>query len=185
MMDALATISYFKRYKMEVDLADLPAPEVPDSFHLIPWAPGLLEVHADVLFGCFQQEIDATVFPSLGSRAGCGYLMTEISRKSGFVPGATWLLAGPEGPCGSVQGLYERSGLGAIQNLGVLPSYRGRGLGGALLLEALHGFYRAGLGRATLEVTAQNDAALRLYRRLGFRCRKTLYKAVPDPRTSL
>ena len=34
------------------------------------------------------------------------------------------------------------------------------------------------LGRAFLEVTAQNDGAVRLYRRLGFRRRKTLYKAV-------
>src|SRR5262249_9066660 len=84
--------------------------------------------------------------------------------------------------CGSVQGLRERSGLGAIQNLGVTPAHRGRGLGSALLLQALHGFARAGLARALLEVTAQNDGALRLYRRHGFRCVKTLYKAVPDPR---
>jgi ribosomal protein S18 acetylase RimI-like enzyme len=33
-------------------------------------------------------------------------------------------------------------------------------------------------------VTAQNDSAIRLYRRLGFRCRKTLYKAV-DAEASL
>jgi ribosomal protein S18 acetylase RimI-like enzyme len=60
----------------------------------------------------------------------------------------------------------------------VLPAHRGRGLGTALLLKALEGFRRRGLGRAFLEVTAQNVAAVQLYRRLGFRCRKTLYKAV-------
>jgi ribosomal protein S18 acetylase RimI-like enzyme len=32
--------------------------------------------------------------------------------------------------------------------------------------------------RAFLEVTAQNDSAIRIYRRLGFRCRKTIYKQV-------
>ena len=32
--------------------------------------------------------------------------------------------------------------------------------------------------RALLEVTAQNEGAIRLYRRLGFRRRKTVYKAV-------
>jgi len=110
--------------------------------------------------------------------------MREISRKPGFRPEATWLVACPGGFCGTVQGVRERSGLGAIQNLGVAPTYRGRGLGRALLLKALYGFWRAGLGRAHLEVTAQNDAAVRLYRRVGFRCRKTLYKAVPDPRAS-
>jgi RimJ/RimL family protein N-acetyltransferase len=50
------------------------------------------------------------------------------------------------------------------------------------MLQALHGFWRAGLGRAILEVTAANHAAIRLYRRLGFRSRKTIYKAVPDLR---
>ena len=64
--------------------------------------------------------------------------------------------------------------------MGVTPAWRGRGLGEALLLQALHGFRSAGLGRGLLEVTAQNEAALRLYRRLGFRRTKTLYKAVSE-----
>ena len=34
------------------------------------------------------------------------------------------------------------------------------------------------LKRATLEVTAQNEAAVRLYRQIGFRFRKTLYRMV-------
>ena len=34
-----------------------------------------------------------------------------------------------------------------------------------------------------LEVTARNEGAIRLYRRLGFRCRKTVYKAVGPPLT--
>jgi hypothetical protein len=46
------------------------------------------------------------------------------------------------------------------------------------LFQALHGFRRVGLARAFLEVTARNDGAVRLYHRLGFRRRKTLYKAV-------
>jgi ribosomal protein S18 acetylase RimI-like enzyme len=67
----------------------------------------------------------------------------------------------------------------------VVPACRGRGLGRALLLYALYGFRQAGLAVAMLEVTAQNDAAVRLYRRLGFRRRKTLYKAVPDFRFAI
>jgi mycothiol synthase len=104
--------------------------------------------------------------------------MREISRKHGFRPEATWLVANPDGSCGTIQGITERNGMGAIQNLGVLPQHRGRGLGKALLMKALYGFRNAGLGRAFLEVTAQNDSAIRLYRQLGFRCRKTIYKMV-------
>jgi ribosomal protein S18 acetylase RimI-like enzyme len=107
--------------------------------------------------------------------------MAEIRRKPGFLAEATWLLAGPEGYCGTVQAVREHSGLGSIQNLGITWAHRRRGLGSALLLQALHGFRRAGLGRALLEVTADNDGAVQLYRRLGFRCRKTIYKAVQRP----
>ena len=178
MTQAVATVSYFKRYKMEVDLNDLPPPLLSPGFSFVPWDCTLLEAHAAVLYECFTQEIDAVVFPSLGDRIGCGCLMTEMSRKGSFLPEATWLLADGCGPCGTVQGVRERRGLGAIQNLGITPSYRGRGLGEALLLQALHGFRRAGLGRALLEVTAQNDGAIRLYRRLGFVKRRDMFVTV-------
>jgi ribosomal protein S18 acetylase RimI-like enzyme len=63
---------------------------------------------------------------------------------------------------------------------------RGLGIGRALLLKALEGFAAAGVPRAFLEVTAMNAAAVRMYRRLGFRAYKTIYRgvevrpAVPD-----
>jgi ribosomal protein S18 acetylase RimI-like enzyme len=173
------SISYFKRFRMEIDLNVLPpVPPLPAGYSWLPWDETLLELHAEVKFQCFIDEIDAVVFPSLSTRTGCSYLMQEITHKAGFRPEATWLLSCGADHCGTVQGVRDRSGLGAIQNLGVKHPHRGRGLGAALLLQALHGFVRAGLGRAFLEATAQNDAAIRLYRRLGFRCRKTIYKAV-------
>ncbi len=171
-------ITYFKRYKMEIDLHDLPAPQLPEGFHWVAWQPTLSELHADVLYSSFENEVDALVFTSLGERAGCRALMNELARRSTFIPAATWLLAQDDQPCGTIQGLRERSGVGAIQNLGILPQYRGRGLGIALLLQALHGFRQSGVSRTVLEVTAQNERALRLYSRLGFRRTKTTYKAV-------
>ncbi|MCC6420866.1 MAG: GNAT family N-acetyltransferase [Gemmataceae bacterium] len=173
------SITYFKRFRMEIDLNELPpAATLPEGYFWMPWDESLLESHADVKFRSFCDEIDSIVFPSLSTFAGCQHLMREISRKPGFQPEATWLVGCPGGYCGTVQGVRERTELGAIQNLGITPEHRGRGLGGALLVQALHGFRRAGLDRAFLEVTAQNEGAIRLYRRLGFRCRKTIYKAV-------
>jgi ribosomal protein S18 acetylase RimI-like enzyme len=177
-MATATLVSYFKRYKMQMDLSALPSPPLPEGFAFLPWTYDALDAHAEVLFGSFHQEIDAQVFPSLGDRQGSLALMIEMTRKRSFLPEATWLLSGPEGPCGTVQGLRE-NGLGSIQNIGILPGSRGRGLGEALLLKALAGFRQAGLPRAQLEVTAQNDLAIRLYRRLGFRRCRTLYKAVP------
>jgi GNAT superfamily N-acetyltransferase len=174
-------VRYFKRYRMEIDLNGLPPIEMPTGYSFAGWHPSLLESHAEALYASFFQGIDTLVFPSLSDRIGCQYLMTEIARRPGFEPWATWLLRFEDRSVGTIQGIRERSGLGAIQNIGVVWPHRGRGLGTALILQALHGFRLSGLGRAFLEVTAENDSAVRVYSRLGFRRRKTLYKAVEMP----
>ncbi len=172
-------ITYFKRFKMELDLRFVsPVPPLPEGYRWIPWNEAALELHADVQYRSFCEELDSTLFPSLGDKYGSRFLMKEIRQKPGFLPEATWLIACADGCCGTVQAVCDHRGWGAIQNLGVTPAHRGRGLGSALLLRALHGLRFYGIGRAYLEVTAENDAAIRLYRRLGFRKMKTLYKAV-------
>jgi GNAT superfamily N-acetyltransferase len=172
-------ITYYKRLRMELDLEGPPqVVPLPVRFLWVPWDEALLADHAEVKFQSFRHEIDAYVFPCLGDRYGCQRLMREIRRKPGFLPGSTWLIACPEGYVGTVQGVMDHGPIGAIQNLGVIPSYRGFGLGRALVSRALAGFREVGLRRAYLEVTAENNAAVQLYRNLGFRRAKTLYKAV-------
>src|SRR5262245_16897767 len=123
-------VTYYKRFKMEIDLHDTPeAPTLPAGYYFVAWDESLVELPAEIKYRSFQDEIDATVFPSLSDRHGCHYLMAEISRKPGFLPGATWLVADALGYCGTVQGVRERAGLGAIQNLGIVPERRGLGLG--------------------------------------------------------
>jgi hypothetical protein len=143
--------------------------------------------------------MDSRVFPSLSTLPGCRDLMMAIATRPGFCPGATWLVAGKSphrdkkdfvGQAGvplgltndicvaTVQGLLDSERYGGIQNLGVVPEYRGLGIGLALLLKSLDGFAAAGARRAFLEVTAKNELAVRLYRRLGFRSYKTIYREV-------
>ena len=178
LLDAMA-ITYYKRFRMEVDL-DRPTPPaaLPAGFSWVGWQEGFLDLHAEVKYLSFRDEVDSMVFPCLGDRFGCQRLMREIRRKPGFLPAATWLVACDEGYVGTVQGVADRGPIGAIQNLGVVPAYRGLGLGRALVLQALGGFRGSGLRRAYLEVTAENALAIRLYREAGFRRAKTLYKAV-------
>jgi ribosomal protein S18 acetylase RimI-like enzyme len=119
--------------------------------------------------------------------------MIAIRNRPGFCPHATWLVVatdlsaedaatGLAGNCvATVQGVIDEHGHGGIQNVGVLPEFRGRGLGRALMLKALAGFAACGARRAYLEVTARNQAAMRMYRTLGFRCTKTVYRSVPAP----
>jgi ribosomal-protein-alanine N-acetyltransferase len=55
-----------------------------------------------------------------------------------------------------------------INNVAIRPQFRGMGIGTALLTRALGAATALGARRATLEVRASNDAARRLYERLGF-----------------
>jgi hypothetical protein len=177
-------LGYYKRFRMEIDLAGrkIPAAELPPSYRLLAWDSTLLEAFAAAKFASFRHEMDANVFPCLGEMTGCRRLMHEIIRKPGFLPQATWLLSYTH-PLqrrveyiGTIQGVRDRNGMGAIQNLGVAPHHRNLRLGSMLLDRAFEGFQAAGLSRVHLEVTAQNEAAIRLYRRIGFTVVKTVFK---------
>jgi GNAT superfamily N-acetyltransferase len=179
------SVTYFKRQRMEIDLraTRVAAVELLPGYRLVPWHESLLAQHAEVKYHSFRNEIDACVFPCLSTPEGCHDLMVEIAGRDQFLPGATWLVeydagAGRREMCGTIQGMASGPVYGAIQNVGVTPFHRGRGVAGALVSAALGGFAAAGLPKAYLEVTVQNTAAFRLYQRLGFRQVKTLYKAV-------
>jgi mycothiol synthase len=150
----------------------------------VPWEPSLLEAFAQAKYLSFHEEIDASVFPCLGELAGCRRLMSEIAQRPGFLPEATWLAVyqSADRPqpdyCGTIQGIRGQNGVGSIQNLGIAPAHRGAGLGTSLLFRSLEGFRQAGLRRVSLEVTAQNEGAIRLYRRLSFSIVKTVFKSV-------
>lgn len=177
------SLTYFKRFRMELDLDNLPrfSAPLPAEYQLLEWDESLLREHAAAKYSSFRYEMDANVFPCLGRKDGCMRLMREITRRATFVPEATWLLRfAPQGmrpePIGTVQGI-EIDGWGAIQNLGIARGHRGHGLGSILLAKSLQGFRTAGVGRVHLEVTSDNTAAIRLYTRLGFRNAQTVFKA--------
>lgn len=182
---------YYKRYRMEADLRSFSRladktpgwSQLPPDYRLLAWTPQRLEAHAETKYHSFRQEIDAVLFDCLATPTGCQQLMEEISLKPGFSPEATWLVEysgvshKPE-VCGAIQGVRATPRYGAIQNVGVTAQHRGRGLGRVLVTAALQGFLQCGLRRAYLEVTAENVPAVELYKRMGFRRVKTLYKAV-------
>lgn len=183
--------NYFKRFRMEADLAvPRTSPALPSGYRFVAWNEAVIDVHARTKFRAFRDELDAIVFPCLGSLDGCRRLMREIRGKSGFLPAATWLIARGSSPeslqwCGTIQGVADRGGVGMIQNVGIVPGHRGLGLGRCLVERAVAGFRMHGLGRASLEVTVDNSRAMRLYQQLGFRRTRTVYKVVeadvPEP----
>ena len=180
------TATYFKRYTMQFDLREaiLGTAALPTGYSLVPWSSQLIEQHALAKFESFCNELDSNVFPCLGELEGCRRLMKEISCRQGFIPSATWLVtyqdpvSGEIQNCGTVQGIREQVDVGSIQNLGLAPVHRGKGIGTTLLNQALAGFKKSGIGFVRLEVTSQNLGALRLYERLGFETVRTVYKSI-------
>ena len=57
---------------------------------------------------------------------------------------------------------------GRIVRMGVVPEWRARGLGSALITEVLRGARAAGGDQVLLDVNVPNPSAARVYTRLGF-----------------
>jgi len=92
-----------------------------------------------------------------------GYVMTRVDRGLGYV---YW---------------KPFKKLGHIVSIAVLPEFRRRGIGTKLMVEAMRRLkevYEA--SEAYLEVRVSNDAAIRLYEKLGFRRMKRLRKYYLD-----
>jgi GNAT superfamily N-acetyltransferase len=160
------------------------------GFRVVPWHDRWLESHAKAMHRAFAGDFDGQVFPCFRTPEGCLELMQALRGLPGFCAEATWLVAAPEGIVGGIQGLLAGHRFGMVQNIGLAPAYRGRGLGAALLAASLAGFQKRGATRAALEVTATNEPAIRLYRRFGFAPIRPVYQPTPEagddsPGTSL
>ena len=63
---------------------------------------------------------------------------------------------------------------GGIYGLGIKPEYRGKGFGRSLVLQAMDVIQKKGLPTAMLQVEAENETALNLYKSCGFNIRSTM-----------
>ncbi|QTH44559.1 GNAT family N-acetyltransferase [Cohnella sp. LGH] len=70
--------------------------------------------------------------------------------------------------------LQSLSGVGGIYGLGVLPEERGKGLGRAILLQAVGKLQETNASVIMLQVAADNDKALDLYKSCGFETSSTM-----------
>ena len=91
-------------------------------------------------------------------------LLPEEEEKRGMT---IWLAFQGERIVGKVN-LVSGGETGAIYGLGVLPEYRGKGYGRAILLGAVQMLRAARAQRVLLQVAAKNDTALSLYQSCGF-----------------
>lgn len=126
----------------------------------------LEEIHIDAL-----ETIENECFSEPWSRNALSELLTNDC--------AVYFVAEYEGEVAGYIGMYVSFEVGAINNVGVLPSFRRLGIGRALI-GALIDYSRAnGISILTLEVRKSNIAAISLYKDFGFALmgeRKNFYK---------
>lgn len=138
---------------------------VPPSPPRIPLPGGVLlaEWSADLaprFFAVYEAAFrDRPGFPGWSAEQWTGWLTDDDD----FRP--DWTLLATDGEAGDVG--FIGCGEGWIVQVGVRPDWRGRGLGAALVVEALERMRAAGATEALLDVNVNNPAGA-LYRRLGF-----------------
>lgn len=83
--------------------------------------------------------------------------------------GALFIAGAATGAAGCIALRPFDAGTGEIKRLYVRPAYRGTGLGERLAVRAVETAQTTGYRRLVLDTMERMDAAVRLYRKLGFR----------------
>ena len=188
-------IRYVRRVEMALDAPTLSKgafdDSLPEGYFWSPWSSVAVRSFASVLHRAFRNDLDGHIFPTYRQYEACEHLILATSTSKMFAPASSWLVgrelteeqaprAGfqvgrPIKVCGAIVGVAPSKTVGNIHNVAVLPSARRLGLGRALLARAVDAFIEAGKRTITLEVTAENVAAVRLYSSFGFRPTKITY----------
>ncbi|MFM8322612.1 MAG: GNAT family N-acetyltransferase, partial [Chloroflexota bacterium] len=110
--------------------------------------------------------------PAIGQVLAGGGLIQPILHRHHVVPGLPygWMLLQQDGqPVGTLRACRDDNPQdGYIEKLSVRAELRGRGLGRALVRQALGFLCARGFHTVYLSVSAENDAAVRLYLAEGF-----------------
>lgn len=105
-----------------------------------------------------------------GEAAERGLMLPEEEEKRGMT---IWMAERDGLVIGKVH-LQLLDGLGGIYGLGVLPEYRGKGYGRAILMDGVNRLKAAGAAEVMLQVATGNRNALGLYESCGFQTTSTM-----------
>jgi mycothiol synthase len=141
------------RRDLQIALPDAP---LPPGVTLAEWAPEL----AGQFFQAYQAAFrERPGFPGWSAEQWIEWATGD----EGFHPEMSLLARAGDQPIGFI--VCDDAW---IVQVGTHPAWRGRGLGAALVAEALRRFAAAGAAHVTLDVNANNPGAARVYARLGF-----------------
>lgn len=173
---------YFRAYPrrfFEADLdrvLDLP-PKDPAGAAITPWSEHRQEDAARLIATAYTGHIDSLINDQYRSIPGARRFLTNIVQYLGcgtfFAPASyiAWERTSRTA-CGLCLASLVAADVGHITQLCVAPGQRNSGLGYEMLRRSLVALAANGARRVSLTVTASNEAAIRLYERVGFRNQK-------------
>ncbi|HWB33189.1 MAG TPA: GNAT family N-acetyltransferase [Acidobacteriaceae bacterium] len=165
-----------------------PAPhELPAELELVQWSAPDYQSAGELIYACYAGHSDALINDQYRSLHGSLRFLHNIVRFPGcgtFEPSFSWLLRDRRTRSLVGMALCSRvmQDVAHITQLCVLPAYRGRGLGRALLDHAAQTLLRSGFSAITLTVTEANTEAVNLYRSVGFMPKHRFDAMVMDTR---
>ncbi|GGL40659.1 GNAT family N-acetyltransferase [Phycicoccus endophyticus] len=146
----------FAEHVMRHDLAEVPRVRRPAGMVSLPWSEDTATLFHRAYRASFAER-PGFPDPPLGA------WVRGLVEDPGFRPERSRVVLDREG---RVAGFVTLSDCW-LDQVGVVPRWRGQGLGGHLVARSLRAFSRAGCGEAWLAVGVDNPAH-DLYRRLGF-----------------
>ena len=141
------------RRDLQLELPDAP---FPSGVALAEWTPALAGQFFEAYQAAFRERPG---FPGWSAEQWIEWATGD----DGFHPQMSLLARDGEHPVGFI--VCDDAW---IVQVGTHPAWRGRGLGAALVVEALRRFKTAGAEHVTLDVNANNPSAARMYAWLGF-----------------
>jgi len=140
-----------------------------ESYELLTWRDDLLDDWVRVADSVFEWEVNESSF------------VDAFRSRDDFDPKG-WFLVQHDGKSVGIAGAmacYEQDGTlrgGSIEWVAVLDEYRGKHLGRALMSAGLNYFVERDIEPVTLNTQLYREAAVRLYRDLGFEIGAHLHK---------
>jgi ribosomal protein S18 acetylase RimI-like enzyme len=163
----------------------LPARKLSFSISVVPWTEAWQEATGRLIAGAYQNHIDSRINDQYRSANGARRFLTNIVQYPGcgtfFAPGSFAAMAGGA-LCGVSLASLVSQDIGHITQVCVATSYQGSGLGYELVRRSMEALAAHGCRAVSLTVTAANESALRLYRKMGFLEKRAFAAYVWEPK---
>jgi ribosomal protein S18 acetylase RimI-like enzyme len=145
-----------------------------NGLRLARWNDRYFEPCAKLIYLAYANHVDGEINDQYRSRNGALKFLKNIILLPGcgqFVPGASFVLhePGSDELVAAVLTSEVAPGVGHTTQICVQPGFQGHGLGRMLMQTSAEALRSMKFGELTLTVTSNNQSAVKLYEKLGFK----------------